>query len=505
MSLSINFVFMVRRVFSRLFFIGCFSQLILGCSKPGGDDGGGGGTNLVGPTVITNAATTITTSSAGVGGNVTSDGGASVTERGVCYSTTPNPSTSGNKIQSGSGLGNFSGTISGLNPNTNYYIRAYAINSVGTSYGTELSFTTQQIAAPPIDSAVSLYVGGWKSLYAYNAATGQLKWKKDLPDYVFSSPVYANGKVYVGCADAKLYVFDTLGNTAWTATTGGYIGNQSPTVGNGLVYICSESGSRLVNAYNAQTGSIAWQYDASEIGISGGFGTSDLTLFDNTIYINNTRLYAIDAITGTLRWKYSPSTGSGGTTPIKVNNKLYVLGDHALVVLNPANGTVIWEKNSWSDFTDPKGLNYANGKLYYTDDDFMAAHDTINGTEIWRNNQYYTTPIETGYYPAVVNDTFYYNSPGSVYLGSANSGAYLNFFPAGGRSGGFTIVNRTIYFCGEASLNPPATTYHVFAFDLDTRNMLWRTTNLISFPFLVSSPCIVTKSGKTYRFGKVFN
>lgn len=100
------------------------------------------GTASTTPTVTTTAASSITSSGAISGGNVTADGGASVTERGICYSTSQNPTTANTKIINGTGTGSYSCTISGLAASTTYYVRAYAINSNGTSYGTQVSFTT---------------------------------------------------------------------------------------------------------------------------------------------------------------------------------------------------------------------------------------------------------------------------------------------------------------------------------------------------------------------------
>ena len=94
------------------------------------------------PTVTTTAASSITNTTASSGGNVTATGGATVTARGVCWNTVTNPTTGNTHTTDGSGTGVFTSLISGLTANTTYYYRAYATNSVGTAYGTVLSFTT---------------------------------------------------------------------------------------------------------------------------------------------------------------------------------------------------------------------------------------------------------------------------------------------------------------------------------------------------------------------------
>ena len=94
------------------------------------------------PTVTTSAVTDITQTTATGGGNVTNDGNATVTERGICWSTSHNPTISGNHASSGSGTGSFTVEMNNLTPNTTYYVRAYAVNSVGTVYGNEVEFVT---------------------------------------------------------------------------------------------------------------------------------------------------------------------------------------------------------------------------------------------------------------------------------------------------------------------------------------------------------------------------
>ena len=96
------------------------------------------------PTVTTSAATNITYTSATIDGNVTADGGATITERGVVYSTSQNPTTSNSKVVGGSGLGSFSCSLSNLQDGTTYYVRAFARNSKGTAYGNQIVFATNK-------------------------------------------------------------------------------------------------------------------------------------------------------------------------------------------------------------------------------------------------------------------------------------------------------------------------------------------------------------------------
>ena len=95
------------------------------------------------PTVTTNDANEITTTSAKCGGNITSNGGNTVSERSICWSTNHAPNIDRDEIMRiGNGDGSFFGVISGLTMNTTYYVRAYAINNRGIAYGGEIQFKT---------------------------------------------------------------------------------------------------------------------------------------------------------------------------------------------------------------------------------------------------------------------------------------------------------------------------------------------------------------------------
>lgn len=104
---------------------------------------------IVVPTITTTTAMNISSSRATIGGNVTSDGWSTVTARGVCYSTTPDPTIENGTVKSaGSGTGTFNVDLTYLTNNTTYYYRAYATNIAGTTYGEQLSFSTIDYVAP---------------------------------------------------------------------------------------------------------------------------------------------------------------------------------------------------------------------------------------------------------------------------------------------------------------------------------------------------------------------
>jgi uncharacterized protein (TIGR02145 family) len=125
------------------------------------DETGSGSTGyLYGPSVSTLAVSNITTTGAISGGDITDQGSFPVTGRGACWNTTSNPTIADDHTTDGSGTGIFSSTITGLTPGTAYFVRAYATNSLGTSYGQPVQFTTLMplnIANVPLNYPHSMF------------------------------------------------------------------------------------------------------------------------------------------------------------------------------------------------------------------------------------------------------------------------------------------------------------------------------------------------------------
>jgi hypothetical protein len=217
------------------------------------------------PTLNTTASSLITSSTAISGGNITSDGGASITQRGVCWSTSSNPSLSDSYTLDGTGSGIFTSSIAGLTANATYYVRAYAINSSGTAYGNEITFLANSSIA-----IGNSYQGG---IIAYIFQPGD-------PGYTASTPHGLIAAVNDQSAGIK---WDNGSNIA-ISTTGSALG----------------AGNVSTNQIVASQGNASYAAKLCYDLVSGGY--SDWYLPNaielNKLYINR------DAIGGFANWTY---------------------------------------------------------------------------------------------------------------------------------------------------------------------------------------------------------
>ena len=132
------------------------------------------------PTLSTSTISDINISSASSGGSISNDGGATVSTRGICWSTSSNPTIAlSTKTTDGSGTGGFTSSMTGLSVGTQYYVRAYVTNSAGTAYGNELSFTTLNL------SIGDTYLGG---IIAYILQPGDPGYDVNVPHGLIATP-----------------------------------------------------------------------------------------------------------------------------------------------------------------------------------------------------------------------------------------------------------------------------------------------------------------------------
>ena len=240
------------------------------------------------PTLTTTAVSLIATTTAVAGGTISSDGGVTITARGVCWSTSRNPTIAlSTKTNDGSGIGTFTSNITGLTSGITYYVRAYSTNNVGTAYGNELSFTvapalssvticTQVWAIKNLDVTtysdgtvipqvtdptewINLTTGAW--CYYHNDAT--------------NDAVY--GKLYNWYAVMGIYDAASLANPALRkklAPTGWHVPTYTEW---GTLILCLDLNANVSSQFNMAggkmkaTGTLFWQSPNTDATNSSGF------------------------------------------------------------------------------------------------------------------------------------------------------------------------------------------------------------------------------------------
>lgn len=296
------------------------------------------------PTITTNDVSNPTATSAVCGGNVTSDGGSAVTDRGICWATFNAPSLeNGSHLSNGAGMGTFLSTMSNLTPNTVYYVRAYATNVRGISYGEERQFTTTEgtptvtINAVTNITATSAVCGGNISSNGGFAVTDKgLVWSTS------QYPTMSDSHISLGSGNTPFSGSMTnlpMGTTYYVRTYAtnvngtAYSSTQKTfTTTDGLPTVSTDNVTN-VTATNAVCG--------GSIGNDGGYAISDKGLVWGTSQMPTLSDNHISQGSGTAPF-------SGTMTNLSLNTTYYVRA-----YATNANGTVYGEQQS---FTTTNGL-----------------------------------------------------------------------------------------------------------------------------------------------------
>ena len=167
--------------------------------------------------VVTKPATKVTRRTAVCGGEVVDDAGLEVSARGLCYDTEENPSLyKGIHTTNGAGIGEFSDTLTFLTPNTTYYVRAYATNETGTSYGQQLTFTTDTITPPRVRLNSIYSITRFSAYFNYTVTCDDEVYVWDrglcldtLPDPTLESPIVRHEGYGTGISNVELTDLET--------------------------------------------------------------------------------------------------------------------------------------------------------------------------------------------------------------------------------------------------------------------------------------------------------
>ena len=286
---------------------------------------------------------------------------------------------------------------------------------------------------------------------------------------LYSSPVVAYGKVYLGSGDGYLYAFDALtGATVWVGEQQSLFFNNSPAVGFGLVFAHAILGQ--IKGYDAETGEIVWSsQDALSVRASP-------TLNGNTLYVGDTNgvLYALDARTGTRLWSAVPDEQFHGID----NQAPTVSGDwvfqarldefaNRIWAYEKKTGELLWSKR----YSTPVSPTAAQDKLFVVSPPNLFQLDQASGHEWWSTalvNEGSTSSTAT-----VANGTIFVAQGAGLQAFDAKTGALIWILPTGSATQSPTVANGVVYvpnYDGEWD-----------AYDAGNGTLLWSV--------VISGPC----------------
>lgn len=426
------------------------SQIIIGgCSKPDSTsvpvNSGSASTILTTLPVVS-----ITANSAASGGNIASASG-NVTERGLCWNTSPGPTIANSKTIDGTGTGFYISTMTGLSLATTYYVKAYATNNTGTVYGNELSFTTLSTIIMPTVTTTAV-------------------------TSITSSTAISGGFVGLGggaAVTARGVCWSTLANPtiADTKTSNGiglgdFISNLTNLTENTLYH---------VRAYATNSAGTAYGNDIT-------FTTPPIPE-PGTVYIgsSNNNFYALNVVTGQLKWKYTGTAGFSYGGPCYANGKVYAGGvDSYLYCMDTLNGNVDWRFLAGNTGIESDPV-YDNGTIYFgSNDDYLYALDANTGNMKWR----FLTGANVSTSPTINNGVVFFGSSDSkVYAVNTLTGQLIWSYQTA------AMINQSSPTLANGLLYVGSRDGYLYALNMNTGTLAWR--YLVGLSLESSSPTVV--------------
>jgi len=370
-----------------------FPFFFTSCSKDSGDET----SRIEVPVLTTTPITALANTNAMSGGNISSQGGAPVTQRGVCWSTSPAPTISDAHTTDGSGTGIFTSNIYDLNAGSTYYVRAYATNTGGTGYGNEVTLTTA-----PIDVYAAGYFDG-KAVWWKNGVMTSLS--SNSAEYSIAHSIFVNGNdVYIAGTETPQFGNEIA--TVWKNGVPTYLSApnhlgyaKAVFVSGNDVYVAG-----VVNDGTAGPGGVTAVLWKNNVPIILTSSTTNAIPQVNSIYVNGNDVYVAGSVKSNFVntpavWKngvlntYSTGTPPTSGTILSITgdgNNIYASGVEAIGSFNHAR---LWKNGIVTDL----GTGQANSVITHNNNVYVAGIQSSPSASysamIWKNSS--GTPLLT--------------------------------------------------------------------------------------------------------------
>jgi outer membrane protein assembly factor BamB len=301
------------------------------------------------------------------------------------------------------------------------------------------------LQSSPVVANGSVYVGASWRIYALNAGTGTELWWQGFTGDIVSAPSVADGLVTAGLQGYTLYWMyaDTGALHCFLDTGDGYGVESSAAIANGILY--DAQGSVVYSVAADCTGSLLF-LDT----LGGDVNYSSPAVVNGVVYVGSSdnNLYALNAGTGAVLWTYT--TGAAvNSSPAVADGVVYVgSGDNNVYALNASTGALLWSYATGGAVNSSPAL--ANGVVYVgSNDNNVYALDASTGSKLWT----YKTGNVVYSSPAVANGVVYVGSEdNSIYALNASTGAKLWSYATGGAvDSSPTVVNGAVYVGSDDS------------------------------------------------------
>lgn len=266
--------------------------------------------------------------------------------------------------------------VSSFSANASY---VYALDPATGSVIWQVA-TSNAVESSPTAVDGIVYVNTYKNFLALDARTGALIWQQPTDSVAYGSPAVVNGIVYNGSGVGTLYALNARnGALLWKKMVGTAI-NGSPAVLDKLVYVSSYNSPGVFSLYalNVTTGALYFQHPVND---SLTFSDASPALAGGIAFVSSdSTVWALDALSGALHWKYSGAYGYGQSAPAVANDVLYVGSSgtgtvRSLYAIDAGLGTLLWRNDFQSSHSNLSSPAIANGVLYIgTGDGYMIAY-----------------------------------------------------------------------------------------------------------------------------------